>query len=158
MPQKSPHTVVLSKEQRRALERRAAAYSGPYRDVMRAKAILLAAEGLANTGSQTSFSASTTEIADWRRVLAGQPGEKGSRIRRGAWPAALAGPEILLGEIQGTADRPATPPIRVVARATQGTESTCSSPVTSNSLARSDSEVTTDTLPWLITGTQRCGT
>ena len=36
-------------EQRRELERRAAAYSGPYRDVVRAKAILLAAEGFSNT-------------------------------------------------------------------------------------------------------------
>ena len=49
MAQTSPHQVVLSDEQRRELERRAAAYSGPYRDVVRAKAILLAAEGLSNT-------------------------------------------------------------------------------------------------------------
>ena len=49
MAQTSPHQVVLSDEQRRELERRAAAYSGPYRDVVRAKAILLAAEGVSNT-------------------------------------------------------------------------------------------------------------
>jgi len=49
MAQRSPHQVVLTDEQRRELERRAAAYSGPYRDVVRAKAILLAAEGLSNT-------------------------------------------------------------------------------------------------------------
>jgi hypothetical protein len=50
MAQTSPHKVVLDDAQRRELERRAAAYSGPYRDVVRAKAILLAAEGvLSNT-------------------------------------------------------------------------------------------------------------
>ena len=49
MAQRSPHQVVLSDEQRRELERRAAAYSSPHRDVVRAKAILLAAEGVSNT-------------------------------------------------------------------------------------------------------------
>src|SRR5436190_859935 len=49
MAQRSPHQVVLSDEQRCELERRAAAYSGPYRDVVRAKAILLAVGGLSNT-------------------------------------------------------------------------------------------------------------
>jgi len=45
MAGKSPHTVVLSEEQRAELERHAVAYSGPFRDVMRAKAILYAADG-----------------------------------------------------------------------------------------------------------------
>jgi len=45
MAGRSPYEVVLSDEQRRELERRAAAYSGPHRDVVRAKAILYAAEG-----------------------------------------------------------------------------------------------------------------
>ena len=49
MAQRSPHQVVLTEQQRRELERRAAAYSGLYRDVVRAKAMLLAAEGLSNT-------------------------------------------------------------------------------------------------------------
>jgi hypothetical protein len=44
MAQSSPHQVTLGEEQRHALERRAAAYSGPHRDVVRAKAILLAAD------------------------------------------------------------------------------------------------------------------
>jgi Winged helix-turn helix len=66
MPQKSPHTVVLSEEQRRALELRAAAYSGPYRDVMRAKAILLAGEGLANTEIAERLACSRQAVSQWR--------------------------------------------------------------------------------------------
>jgi len=67
MPQKSPHSVVLSEEQRRELERRAAAYSGPYRDVVRAKAILLAADGLANTEIAERLGCSRTSVSTWRR-------------------------------------------------------------------------------------------
>ena len=67
MPQKSPHTVVLSEEQRRELERRAVAYSGPYRDVVRAKAMLLAADGLANTEIAERLGCSRTSVSTWRR-------------------------------------------------------------------------------------------
>ena len=49
MPQRSPYQVVLTGEQRRELDRRAAKYSSPHRDVVRAKAVLLAADGLSNT-------------------------------------------------------------------------------------------------------------
>ena len=66
MPQKSPHTVVLTVEQRRALERRAAAYSGPHRDVIRAKAILLAAQGLANTEISVRLACSRQAVSQWR--------------------------------------------------------------------------------------------
>jgi hypothetical protein len=45
MAGKSPYAVVLTGELRAELERRAAAYSGPFRDVVRAKAILYAADG-----------------------------------------------------------------------------------------------------------------
>ena len=67
MAQKSPHRVVLSEEQRRELERRAAAYSGPYRDVVRAKAILLAAEGLANTEIAERLGCPRKSVSTWRK-------------------------------------------------------------------------------------------
>lgn len=66
MPQTSPHQVVLSDEQRGALERRAAAYSGPHRDVVRSKAILLAADGLANTEIAGRLAASRQAVSQWR--------------------------------------------------------------------------------------------
>jgi hypothetical protein len=46
MAGRSPYVVVLSDEQRCELERRAAAYCGSHRDVVRAKAILYAADGM----------------------------------------------------------------------------------------------------------------
>src|SRR6266480_874881 len=67
MAQSSPHVVVLTDEQRRELERRAAAYSSPYRDVVRAKAILLAAEGLSNTEIAEQLGQSRQAVSSWRK-------------------------------------------------------------------------------------------
>ena len=67
MAQASPHQVVLTGEQRVELERRAAAYSGPYRDVMRAKAILLAADGISNTEIAERLGQSRQAVSTWRK-------------------------------------------------------------------------------------------
>jgi transposase len=66
MAQTCPHRVVLTEEQRRELERRAAADSGPFRDVVRAKAVLLAAEGLANTEIAERLACSRQAVSQWR--------------------------------------------------------------------------------------------
>ena len=64
---KSPFEIVLSGEQRRELERRAAAYSGPHRDVVRAKAILYAAEGRSNREIAERLDVSRQAVSEWRR-------------------------------------------------------------------------------------------
>src|SRR5438445_11859106 len=46
MPRKSPFSIVLSKEERIMLENQVRQYTSPYCDVIRAKIVLLAAEGL----------------------------------------------------------------------------------------------------------------
>ena len=48
MPRTSPYRVELTDTERSALEALARKYTSPYRDVIRAKIVLLAAEGLAN--------------------------------------------------------------------------------------------------------------
>ena len=48
MPRESPFAIVLSKEERAALEAQARQYTSSYCDVVRAKIVLLAAEGLSN--------------------------------------------------------------------------------------------------------------
>src|ERR1700745_2516664 len=48
MPRKSPFSIVLSKEERVVLEVQARQYTSPYCDVVRAKIVLLAAQGLCN--------------------------------------------------------------------------------------------------------------
>jgi transposase-like protein len=59
--------VVLTGEQRAELERRAAAYSGPFRDVMRAKAIVYAADGATNQEIAERLDVSRQSVSDWRR-------------------------------------------------------------------------------------------
>ena len=48
MPRRSPYEIALSVEERLELEARARKYTSSYRDVMRAKIILMAAQGLSN--------------------------------------------------------------------------------------------------------------
>ena len=45
MPRQSPYRIVLSATEKRTLTARAAKYTRPYFEVLRAKMILLAAEG-----------------------------------------------------------------------------------------------------------------
>jgi hypothetical protein len=63
----SPHRIVLSDEQRRELAHRAAAYSQPWRDVVRAKAILLAADGLSNAVIAERLGVSRQSVSEWRK-------------------------------------------------------------------------------------------
>jgi hypothetical protein len=63
----SPHRIVLGDEQRRELARRAAAYSQPWRDVVRARAILLAAEGLPNAEIAERLGVSRQSVSEWRK-------------------------------------------------------------------------------------------
>lgn len=48
MTRKSPYVLDLSAEQRQELEARARRYTLPYREVVRAKIVLMAAQGLGN--------------------------------------------------------------------------------------------------------------
>ena len=48
MPRRSPYEITLSTVERLELEARVRKYTSPYRDVIRAKIILMAAQGLAN--------------------------------------------------------------------------------------------------------------
>ena len=78
MPQCSPYGITLTPEERSELEARARRYTAPYCFVVRAKVVLLAAQGIGND-----------EIA--RRV--DLPREVVSRWRKRFWEERLAGLE-----------------------------------------------------------------
>ena len=67
MPRKSPFDIVLSQEERSALEARAQKYTLPYRDVMRAKLILLAAEGWENKDIAATLQLTRPKVSKWRK-------------------------------------------------------------------------------------------
>lgn len=67
MPRKSPYTVTLSAEQRAELEARARRYTLPYRDVVRAKIVLLAAAGLDNDEIAARLDTRREIVSKWRK-------------------------------------------------------------------------------------------
>lgn len=67
MPRKSPYVLKLSTEQRRELEARSRRYTLPYRDVMRAKIVLLAATGMANDEIAARLDTRREIVSKWRK-------------------------------------------------------------------------------------------
>jgi hypothetical protein len=67
MPRRSPNVVVLSREERRALEAAARKYTLPYFRVMRAQMILLAAEGTANDEIARRLNTRREVVSKWRK-------------------------------------------------------------------------------------------
>ena len=63
----SPFEIVLSAEERAELERRARSYTGPYAVVVRAKMVLLAAEGWANVDIAARCDTSPQVVCRWRK-------------------------------------------------------------------------------------------
>ncbi len=76
MPRKSPFSVSLSEEERLHLESLARQYTSPYCEVIRAKIILLAAEGLSNDLISSRLDTPRQIVSKWRKrfCLARLPG------------------------------------------------------------------------------------
>ena len=66
MPCHSPFRIQLTRDERRALETRARRYTSPYRDVIRAKLVLLAAEGLSNNVIAERLDTPRQIVSKWR--------------------------------------------------------------------------------------------
>ena len=67
MPRLSPFEVTLTKDERRELEKRARKYTSPYRDVIRAKIVLLAATGLGNDIIAFRLDVPRQIVSKWRK-------------------------------------------------------------------------------------------
>src|SRR5215471_14521218 len=76
MPRRSPFDVNLSSDERRALESTARKYTSPYCDVIRAKIILLADDGLSNDVIAARLDTPRRIVSKWRKrfALARLPG------------------------------------------------------------------------------------
>jgi transposase len=70
MPRKSPFVVSLSSEERQALEEIARKYTSPYRDVVRAKVVLYAAQGLENKEIAARIDVPRQIVSKWRKRFA----------------------------------------------------------------------------------------
>jgi transposase len=67
MPRKSPYVLQLTFSQRRELEVRARKYTLPYRDVIRAKIVLMAAEGVGNDEIAARLGTRREIVSKWRK-------------------------------------------------------------------------------------------
>jgi transposase len=76
MPRRSPFVIELTPQERDELEARARRYTSPYRDVIRAKIVLLAAQGLSNDVIGARLDTPRQIVSKWRRrfCLARLPG------------------------------------------------------------------------------------
>lgn len=67
MPRKSPFRIELSHQERKRLETLARAYTSPYRDVIRAKIVLYAADGLQNDQIAARVDTPRQIVSKWRK-------------------------------------------------------------------------------------------
>lgn len=67
MPQASPYAIRLSSAEQSLLETQARKYTSPYYAVIRAKIILLAAQGRPNDQIATSLSVPRQIVSKWRK-------------------------------------------------------------------------------------------
>lgn len=67
MPRNSPFEIKLSRKERDVLQRRAGKYTSPYFEVVRAKIILLAAEGTQNKEIAQCLSLPPQIVCRWRK-------------------------------------------------------------------------------------------
>ncbi len=67
MSRESPFRIRLSRDERRVLERRSRQYTLPYRDVIRARIVLLAAQGVENTVIGERLDLPRPVVSKWRK-------------------------------------------------------------------------------------------
>ena len=67
MPRKSPYSIVLTEKERKKLESMAQKYTAPYFSVVRAKIVLLAAQGFANDQIAAKFELPRQIVSKWRK-------------------------------------------------------------------------------------------
>jgi len=67
MPRISPFSIVLTDEEERCLQEMARKYTSPYCDVVRAKIVLLAAQGLENTQIAARLDLPRQIVSKWRK-------------------------------------------------------------------------------------------
>jgi hypothetical protein len=70
LPRSSPFRIVLTSEEKERPEARSRKYTSPYRDVIRAKVILFAAQGLSNDVIATRLDTPRQIVSKWRKRFA----------------------------------------------------------------------------------------
>ncbi len=96
MPRRSPFVVVLSSEERAVLEERAASRSASHSSVVRARIVLLAAEGLQNIDIAARAGVCVDVASRWRKRFS-EAGIVGLADRPRSGRPRRFGPEVVAG-------------------------------------------------------------
>ena len=90
MPRRSPFIIRLMAEDKSRLEAAARRYTSPYRDVIRAKIVLYAAQGLSNEEIASRLDLPRQVVSKWRKRYyeEGMPGL--AERPRGGRPAVFS--------------------------------------------------------------------
>jgi transposase len=72
MSRTSPYRIALTEDERRRLESAARRYTSPYREVVRARIVLYAAEGLGNDEIAARLATPRQVVSKWRKRFADQ--------------------------------------------------------------------------------------
>ncbi len=67
MPRHSPYDIILSPDEEHELRQRSEAYTRPYAEVVRARVILYAAQGLRNDEIGARLDLSRVRVSKWRK-------------------------------------------------------------------------------------------
>lgn len=67
MPRKSPNRILLTTDEKKQLQAITRKYTSPYCDVMRAKIVLLAAEGISNKEIGLRLDLPRQIVSKWRK-------------------------------------------------------------------------------------------
>ena len=89
MPRTSPYHIVLTEDERRHLEAAARRYTSPYRDVVRARIVLYAAEGLGNDEIAARLDTPRQVVSKWRKRFCDQRLAGLGDLPRGGRPPAF---------------------------------------------------------------------
>jgi len=90
MPRRSPYEIHLSDDQRAWLESLARKYTSPYRDVVRARIVLYAAEGLANDAIAARLDTPRQIVSKWRKRFSEEGLAGLEELPRGGRPARFS--------------------------------------------------------------------
>lgn len=89
MPRASPYHIVLTEGERRHLEAAARRYTSPYREVVRARIVLYATEGLGNDEIAARLDTPRQVVSKWRKRFHDQRLAGLGDLPRGGRPAAF---------------------------------------------------------------------
>lgn len=90
MPRHSPFRIELTRAEQRELEARVRKYTSSYRDVIRAKLVLLAAQGLSNDVIAARLDTPRQIISKWRQRFFFERGAGLAEDPRGGRPARFS--------------------------------------------------------------------